>query len=862
MLKKGASYLILSSFLLIDAASSMDSKEENLLPPSSHVSRNPSTYSVKAASSSGSPSDFLNIIPRYSISTWKEQMKPIIEVALQKDVPIVSRQKAFSSIYLFIDLLDEPIRERLKSLETIFLNAEDLPFEKRFTFLPGLDKKTPVATLLSLACALEPASDESCEELSISRFIELLMSYNHAETQEGIERCFFKRPGFFLYGGARKKWLSTTLEMSDEDKRASMLQKIHEVMSSAKDVTQVVNAAKYILQYDLDNEPVIGLLWKLIKGKSEMSEEEERDDSEENETLIMVSKILLKYTSPSPIRESVLSRLFSEAEQELFPSALVLLLTQEESSISIRAKELAERRLFQDNLDYTLDLFFNLEEENLAQDLRYKIQERLKAKFNDPKTDKDVLSSLAPRFLRTTDENLSLKAFNCLKQDIIDSDNPEYVESIVYQIIEAVGVDHPWAQEVINIGIEKVDDPFSSIRGYNQLVEKVKESVEHHPTLTQLSDGRFVTFNIETLHAPRLLSHFLPVQHFEFMALMEDLRKEVRENPAAKEEFLTISKNIPVKTLVSKANESYFKNLLDSEAGQGVISLISFKLRRIITDIMALYVETQTTAEPSSSSSSMVTDASTAPSQRGLSPASRTIAQFLVNVMQCGMNKDEAIDNTYRLWGYEKVISEEGMRTERLITTAREHIMEDLRQMREGLLNGEGPVVKELLFGTQGNQNRKIDKPPYQGKYLGNLLGGELGSFLEGQSVSYDLYGGCVEEKLRSYSRQQVLDTLHRHFKPEAVIKHYHEQFNKEGRNGHPTSLISALMGEEMFVMAPEGKVLNDQYSTLDPRTGEFKEYKPLLIAEVLLRLNILREVQAPSLATEASSPSSSMVVD
>lgn len=145
---------------------------------------------------------------------------------------------------------------------------------------------------------------------------------------------------------------------------------------------------------------------------------------------------------------------------------------------------------------------------------------------------------------------------------------------------------------------------------------------------------------------------------------------------------------------------------------------------------------------------------------------------------------------------------------------------------------------------------------------MNNLLGGELGSFLEGQSVSYDLYGGWVEEKLCSYTRQQVLDTLHRYFKPEKVIELYHEQFNKEGRSGHPTSLISALMGEEMFVMTPERRIPNDKYSTFDPETWEFKEYTPLLVAEVLLRLNILREVQAPSLATEAPSPSSSMAVD
>ncbi|MBX9787015.1 MAG: hypothetical protein K2Y08_06730 [Alphaproteobacteria bacterium] len=806
----------------------------------------------------------LNDLIRYTL---------LADLALQESMPKDIRRAAFSSVYL-TDSLDDITREKLKSLKPAFLNDEELPLTERLTFLPNPEEEAPpVATLLSLMRALEAEDGDSLDlddEVGYKYTLyHFLAECPDPEVQQRLENYYFNHPittALYL-----KEWLNDFYQRSEESQKTLILQKMQEAMQQSTDMTfDIITAAKFLLKHSQGHEVATQTLWKLVeKQTSNDSEEsaEEGDEEEENyektDTLITICRTLLKYAPPSPVRESVLGRLFTEAEQELSPRALLLLLTQEEPSISTRARELGEQRLQQDNLDYTLDLFFDLEQEKLEQDLRHKIQERLKAKFNDSTTDKNVLLRLALAFLRATDENLSQKAFDYLKQVLINNYNDlEDPEIVVYQIIRAVGVDHPWAQEVINIGIgiEQIDHPFSAIGAYRQLLEKIKEPVIHHPSSTRLDDGRFVTFNIETLQTPRLLSHILPVQHSEFMVLVEGLRQEVRENKAPKKEFSTISKNISAKTLVNKANEHYFKNLLDSEAGHGVISLISFKLRRLITDIIALKTETQTATESSTSSSSMATGPSTALSKNGLSPASKAIAQLLINVMQCDTNKDDGIDNTYRLLGYEKVISEEGMREERLITTAHEHIKEDLRQMREGLLDGEGPVVKELLFGTRENHDKEVNEPPHQGKYLNNLLGGELGSFLKGQSISYDLYGGCVEEKLRSYTKQQILDTLHRHFKPEKVIERYHERFNKDGGKGRPTNLISTLMGEEMMKDTPEGKKeVNDKYSTFDPETWEFKEYTPLLVAEVLLRLNILREVQPPSLTIGVPVSSSSM---
>ncbi|MDK3159513.1 hypothetical protein QPK87_23485 [Kamptonema cortianum] len=292
------------------------------------------------------------------------------------------------------------------------------------------------------------------------------------EIQQRLENYYFNHPiATALY---LKEWLNDFYKRSDESQQTLILQKMRETMQAADMTRDVLVAAKFLLTHNQDHEPAIHALWKLVKEQaSNDSEESEKEGEEEGEKdyedyektnrLIMACKTLLKYAPTSPVRESVLSRLFTEAEQELFPRALVLLLTQEDPSISTRARELAEQRLDQNSLEYTLDLFFNLEEKNLEQDLRHKIQEKLKTKFNDSK-DKAILLRLAPVFLRATDENLSQKAFNYLRQDLINNNYPAYVKTIVYQIIKAVGVDHPWAQEVINIGMEIGIEPSLSLR--------------------------------------------------------------------------------------------------------------------------------------------------------------------------------------------------------------------------------------------------------------------------------------------------------------------------------------------------------------------------------------------------------------
>lgn len=844
-------------------------------------------------------------------------------LALQEDMPKNVRQRALLSI-TSTDSLDDVTREQLKNLRSIFLNDETLSFQERYKFWPFQEEDPSKSTLLSLMHAFEVTLDPENEEFVDSMlypFLYCLSENSDPEIQQGLEGIYFKHP--IIFAGYLKEWLDAFLERSEENQKTLILRRMQEAMQIAEKAGSVTRAAKFLFQHS-QNLAIQGAatqaLWKLVEKQNSITSELSNEEGEEEwgkDDVVQACKLLLKYAPLTEAtkqasfikrerlkeslqhwqetlkqvkasrgkkrnksrkiqhahnnitelqtelrtldklqkrqsfygqshtfsaREPILNFLFAEAESEFYPNAILVLLTQNDSSVRLKAQQLGEQRVDSTNLEYVLNLFDDLQKKNIEKDLRHKIQEKLKPVFNLV-TDKNILCYIAHIFLSSDDENLALKSFNYLKEALVEFDY-DYSEYIVDEIIRAVGVDHPWAQNVINIrvGMEQSDHPKSAFGVHRKLLEKVKEPVEHHPSSSRLDDERVVTFNIETLQAPRSQRDVLPIQHSEFMDLANCLREEVRRNSGARAHFFTISEKYSVEDLVNKAGETYFKSLLDSDKGPGAVNLISFKLRQLITDIRALKIQALEAQSPPES---------------GLSPASKAMAQLLVNVMECDTNKDDGIDHTLRLLRNESIVSEEVMQEERLIATARDHIMEDLRQRRESLLAGEGPVVKHLLFGDEENQDRKKYDPPHQGKYLGSLLEGVIGTFLEGKFVAFDSNGGLVEEKLRSYTRQQALDTLYLYFKPENEIQHYLEKFNKEGGKGRPARLINALMKNDMMKDTPEGKKeVNEKYSIFDSETWEFKGYTPLLVAEILLRLNILTVVEE-TLPTEPSSSAS-----
>jgi len=250
------------------------------------------------------------------------------------------------------------------------------------------------------------------------------------------------------------------------------------------------------------------------------------------------------------------------------------------------------------------------------------------------------------------------------------------------------------------------------------------------------------------------------MKHAEFVALAEHLMKEVNGSPKALDHYKSMAGTISPESLLSAAEGHFFKHLFDSDDATvpaEKVSLISLKLRHFLASAKKL--------------ANQFLD--------GLSPQSKLILQLIINVMVCNTNKEDGIDQSYRLLSNGPIVSEEKMLSERLRERAREFFMEDLRQIREGLLNGEGRIVKHLLFRKDESKGYVITEPPHQAKYLLNLLGDQIGTFLEGEKVSYDANGSEVEKKLREYTRQEVLNVLYQYNTPEKVINHYLEKFNK-----------------------------------------------------------------------------------
>ncbi|MDK3159524.1 hypothetical protein QPK87_23540 [Kamptonema cortianum] len=132
MLKKGVSYLVLSSFLLMDSASCMEPEEKSPSSPrrSPRILIDTSESSVNPAPSSSSPSDLLSLDFQERLQAiftlpWHERNRLYAELALKEDIPLALRRVAL----LYIDSmesLDEPTKERLENLIIAFLSNEKL----------------------------------------------------------------------------------------------------------------------------------------------------------------------------------------------------------------------------------------------------------------------------------------------------------------------------------------------------------------------------------------------------------------------------------------------------------------------------------------------------------------------------------------------------------------------------------------------------------------------------------------------------------------------------------------------------------------------------------------------------------------
>jgi len=342
---------------------------------------------------------------------------------------------------------------------------------------------------------------------------------------------------------------------------------------------------------------------------------------------------------------------------------------------------------------------------------------------------------------------------------------------------------------------ENIDSKNNSFVAYRELLEKIKEPAVHNLHTASLPEGKKVRFSLNSLQTPRK-EEVSPVEPAELVRLTKNLIEEMQKYP---EEVSSLVGKCTPDSLIKTAENPFLKGLLLNDSPQN--AGIRFKLRRILNEAKNREGER---------------------SSEGLSPTSALMLQLLVNVRTCSTGEEDGVDVTHRLISHQRGASEEAMTIERRQEKSKETIMEELRQMRESLLEGEGPVVKYFI------KDKKNEEPPHQKKYLRNLLLGQIGAGFEGEKLSFDLNGDLADEDLRKAPLQEVLDVFHSLYTPEKVIGHLLEIFNT---NRLPGTFMTSVIG---------GETLSKNYESYFDLDED--KWKPHAIVDLLLRLGVLEE--------------------
>jgi hypothetical protein len=439
-----------------------------------------------------------------------------------------------------------------------------------------------------------------------------------------------------------------------------------------------------------------------------------------------------------------------------------------------------------------------------------------------------IFNFIKERIINRKDEN-STESENSVEES--NSDDEDFEDDIEL-IIDTLGVDHLWSQELIELAAKRANsnDPDSPFSVYKQLREQMDQPVEHHLPKFQLEDGRWVTFNLKTLQARRKLS-CLPMKYDELVRFTKRLLAEAQGHPEEFQLCATEALRLDRSIAMQEINTAFFKSLLDSDEKQKDVqgqSLTSTKLRYILT-------AAKESQEQENKGHGF----------QGLSPSSQLILSLLNNVLTCPTGKEDSIDQTYRLLTNVRGASENDLQADRLREEMHEFFKEDMRCKRETTLSGNGFVVRALLHPSITDEKElkkvKVEEAPHQGKYVTNLLGAELGLFLEGKGVTFDQNGGCVSSELRKCSKQKALDTLYQYHKPKDTIRDYHERFNALGFTGKidgkyaTTNIIHGLLTEEQ-----QG---NPEYIVFDASFIP-QGLTPLAIAEILINTYIFDVVE------------------
>jgi hypothetical protein len=264
---------------------------------------------------------------------------------------------------------------------------------------------------------------------------------------------------------------------------------------------------------------------------------------------------------------------------------------------------------------------------------------------------------------------------------------------------------------------------------------------------------------------------FLPMKHSEFVRLTQKLLGEADQFSEDFQLYATPALRLDPQEAMKVVNSIFFINLLDAEdapKNNTTISLTSSKLRHILAKIKELHNEEQKGEAP----------------VQGLSPSSRFLLSFLNNVLTCFTGKEDGIDQTYRSLTNRRGSTENEMHQQRLEDDMHEFFKEEMRCAREKSLDF---VVRSLFHPTATQEELKavvVDEAPHQTKYVHNLLGTDIGLFLEGKGITFDGNAGCVSLKLREHKKQAVLDTLYEFHAPKKAIHDFLEGFNGVGMRG------------------------------------------------------------------------------
>lgn len=767
----------------------------------------------------------------------------LMQVALDTSQPNELRTRALSSLLPYT-VNDTGLLNSLRSTISDLLRDEAIPMQDRFQLLPWLEVSSGASEPIyqGLFHAFLPEHKDVIDSSNLGHLLALMLNSEYPEVQRRAETVFLDNPLRFLTSTSFSAQLPEFLELSEENKKNVWLQKICEALqSSALEEGSDFETACCVLRMSDQDQFVIpakNVFLKMMDIHLDI--------------FMSYAKSLLQSLKDEELKNMIISRLFTLAQrinmgENPFSNshhqwALEILIKQKDEKTRAEAIALCQKlvdSIHQEKMELvenflcSIGLTLNKIEEGKTLAIQI-------LNFLEPESDR-ILSApdawsdhedFLALFMKLGNEKQQHQIYNIFKRIITEGDEEDAGaagQDAVSLLRKTFGIDHHWTQEAIELvtKLENSSHPNSSFGVHKILKEKIKQPVVHNPPHFQLNDGRAVTFNLPTLQKPRS-SSVIPMKHMEFVSLAKRLVKDAEKHA---EEFISLAESSLSRdppSALEVAEKSFFRNLLDENEGvrEGKkISLISQKLRQILASAKSLYDQDCEEKE-------------TPPSQ-GLPASSQLILSLLNNVLTCPTGKEDGIDQTYRLLTNRQGAPEEEMKGERLTENLREFFMEEMRCIREGLLNGEGPVVHSLLNLPM---EAKIEEPPHQKKYLENLLGAETGLFLEGGSISFDQNGGEVLEGLRDCSRQEVLDTLYEFHTPKTIIEYFHMQFQQKGLKGkvdekHKTwDVMGSLLSSD--------QLQNEDYVILD---DDFipQGLTPLAVAQFLIKTGILDVVES-----------------